>query len=57
MAKLKFRRLVAEIAAEKSKDGIIDSGATHHFFHSRSSHKNYNAIYLAHFKPLQVLQE
>ena len=37
MAKYKYRSNVAELHEEKNSDAIIDSGATHHFFHSRST--------------------
>ena len=37
MAKIKFQSKVATVSDEKCSDGYIDSGATHHFFHSRSS--------------------
>eukprot|EP00171_Calliarthron_tuberculosum_P001071 IDg1071t1 len=44
MAKLKFKSNVARCSQDKTKDAYIDSGATHHFFHSRSSFTNYKSI-------------
>lgn len=37
MVKLKFKSLIANVAEEKTSDALIDSGATHHFFHRRSA--------------------
>ena len=45
MAKIKFRSLVAEISEKKTDDGLIDSGATHNFFHSRSSFITYTRMF------------
>ena len=44
MAKVKFRSMVAQVADEKTSDAYIDSGATHHFFHSRSVFINYSPV-------------
>lgn len=44
MAKIKFRSKVARMDEKKSNDAYIDSGATHHFFHSRGSFISYETI-------------
>lgn len=46
MAKLKynFRTKIARIEEQKSDDAYVDSGATHHFFHSRGVFLMYDPI-------------
>jgi len=41
MAKLKYQSRVANVSGEKCDDAYIDSGATHHFFHDKSSFLTY----------------
>lgn len=44
MAKIKFRRNIAQVSDEKLADAYIDSGATHRFFFSRLMLTTYTAI-------------
>ena len=44
MAKLKYRSNVASLSDEKCADAYVDSGATHHFFHSKTSFQTYEKI-------------
>lgn len=44
MAKLKFRSSVAQVGIEKTHDALIDSGGTHHFFHSRQFFNSYESM-------------
>ncbi len=41
MAKVKYRSNVAELSEEKTSSAYMDSGATHHFFHSKSTFITY----------------
>lgn len=41
MARIKFRSTVAQCGDPKSNSTLIDSGGSHHFFHSMSSFVNY----------------
>jgi len=44
MAKVKFQSRVASVSNEKCDDAFIDSGATHHFFHDKSSFLTYDKM-------------
>ena len=44
MAKIKFRSKVATVSDDKCNDACIESGVTHHFFHSKSSFRPYERI-------------
>ena len=44
MAKIKFKSKVATVSDEKCSNVYIDSGATHHFFHRKSSFITYERI-------------
>lgn len=44
MKKLKVRSSLAQANDQKNSDAIIDSGATHHFFHSKKSFESYQEI-------------
>lgn len=39
---LKYRSIVTTVGEKKSVDALIDSGGTHHFFHSKFSFKSMN---------------
>lgn len=44
MAKVKFRTSIATFRKDKQEDAYVDSGATHNFFHRRSSFLSYENI-------------
>lgn len=44
MAKAKFRSTVAKCGDMKSNTALIDSGGSHHFFHSKRSFQNYERM-------------
>lgn len=37
MTEIKYEAIVAAVSEEKFNDAFIDSGATHHLFHGKSS--------------------
>lgn len=41
MARLKFRTSIASISSKKTNEALIDSGATHNFFHSKDFFQTY----------------
>lgn len=45
MAQIKFRSSVAVVDKNKTADMLIDSGGTHHFFHSISSFVQYERVH------------
>ena len=44
MARIKYRSTVATCGEEKSKDTLIDSGGSHHFFHNKRSFIEYQSV-------------
>ena len=44
MAKIKLKSSVAKCGETKTDDALIDSGGSHHFFHSKKYFNNYQKI-------------
>ena len=45
MVQLKFRSTVATVSKNKSDTSLVDSGGTHHFFHSKTFFRKYEVMY------------
>jgi len=47
MARINFRSTIATCADEKTNDALVDSGGSHHFFHSRNDFIEYEEMEIA----------